>query len=115
GLSQAVFHADGDTYYRGNNGDDGHRWSHLGFVVRLPCHADSVMHAKELMVPNQVTEAEADGLEVVRQGEWFFIPREDSPRGVLRKPLQEARSHEGRVSETKRWGQQYQDPDLGSH
>lgn len=113
GTSRAVFHCDGETYYRGNNGDDGLRWRHLGFVVQLPTHAETVDEAEQLLIPDRVSRAEADGLSVTRQGEWFFIPREGhSPRGVLRKPLQEASGANGELGPSHR---EYRDKDLGAH
>jgi hypothetical protein len=44
------------------------------FLVKLPSKAKSIEDAYELLKPLKVLQAEADGLTVLRQGEWFFIP-----------------------------------------
>jgi hypothetical protein len=44
------------------------------FLVRLPQPVTTIEDAYESLKPQEVKDAEAKGLEVKRQGEWFFIP-----------------------------------------
>lgn len=46
------------------------------FIVELPGPAASIPEAYDSLKPDEVKEAEARGLKVKRQGEWFFIPVE---------------------------------------
>ncbi len=79
GCGRSVFYQDGRCFYRGNGSREWRRGS--GFVVELPGYAETVEQALELILPREVLEAEAEGLEVVRQGEWFFVPVEGVPVG----------------------------------
>lgn len=47
------------------------------FLVRLPRPCKSIEAAYEMLKPKAVKAALAKGLEVERQGEWFFIPVTD--------------------------------------
>ncbi len=44
------------------------------FITRLPREAASINEAYEILKPVEVKDAESKGLEVKRQGAWFFIP-----------------------------------------
>ena len=44
------------------------------FVAELPKDVETLTEAFEVLKPDEVREAEAQGIEVKRQGEWFFIP-----------------------------------------
>jgi len=44
------------------------------FLVELPKRVETVKAAYELLKPKAVKDAELKGLEVKRQGEWFFVP-----------------------------------------
>jgi hypothetical protein len=44
------------------------------FLAQLPKQVSTIKEAYEILKPKQVLEAEKQGLEVLRQGEWFFIP-----------------------------------------
>jgi hypothetical protein len=44
------------------------------FLVELNVDVLNIQNAYESLKPNEVKEAEKQGLEVLRQGEWFFIP-----------------------------------------
>lgn len=44
------------------------------FLVQLQVEASTIADAYESLKPQAVKDAEAKGLEVKRQGEWFFIP-----------------------------------------
>lgn len=44
------------------------------FLAQIPIKVTSVSEAYRALKPIDVTLAEMQGLEVVRQGEWFFIP-----------------------------------------
>lgn len=44
------------------------------FVVKLPHAAKTIDEAYESLIPQEVKQANLDGLDVVRQGEWFFVP-----------------------------------------
>lgn len=47
------------------------------FMVRLPRPARTVAEAYDSLKPDAVRAAEASGVSVLRQGEFFFIPRPD--------------------------------------
>lgn len=44
------------------------------FVCELTGRPRSCEHAYEMLKPREVKKAEAEGVEVLRQGEWFFVP-----------------------------------------
>ena len=46
------------------------------FVAKLPKAALTIKEAYELLKPQEVKDAEVKGIEVLRQGEWFFIKTE---------------------------------------
>jgi hypothetical protein len=48
------------------------------FLVKLPVDCNSIDEAYACLKPKEVLEAESKGLEVLRQGEWFFIPVTDT-------------------------------------
>lgn len=57
------------------------------FVVKLPREAKSIAEAYEMLIPQKVADAIAQGLKVERQGEWFFVHRfatlpEDRPKAT---------------------------------
>lgn len=52
------------------------------FLAQLPRAVDSVADAIEALKPQEVLEAEAQGIQVKRQGEWFFIPVDGPLRGA---------------------------------
>lgn len=49
------------------------------FLVELKAPAKTIKEAYAALKPQEVIEAEAQGLEVKRQGEWFFVPTNLSP------------------------------------
>lgn len=55
------------------------------FLTQLPCRVESVTEAFEVLKPVGVREAEAQNRDVVRQGEWFFIPQTDAEIDTLKK------------------------------
>lgn len=44
------------------------------FMVQLQTEVSTIGEAYEALKPKEVLDAEAKGLEVLRQGEWFFVP-----------------------------------------
>jgi len=44
------------------------------FLAEIPTLVNSIAEAYEALKPSQVNKAEKQGLNVLRQGEWFFIP-----------------------------------------
>jgi hypothetical protein len=62
------------------------------FVSELPKPAKTIGKAFRILKPHAVQEAEKKGIEVKRQGEWFFIPqkKEDLP---YHKVKDELKSH----------------------
>ena len=50
------------------------------FIVQLPHKVTSIAEAYESLKPQEVKDALAKGLDVKRQGEWFFIPSEFQPK-----------------------------------
>jgi len=47
------------------------------FFVEVNSNVNSIAEAYDSMKPQEVKDAEAAGIEVLRQGEWFFIPTEN--------------------------------------
>ena len=50
------------------------------FVVALPRKCESIEDAYASLMPEQVKQAIAEGKDVKRQGEWYFIPKDYKPR-----------------------------------
>lgn len=56
------------------------------FLTELPVKSKTIAKAYETLKPKEVVAAEKKGIEVIRQGEWFFIksknqnPEDDVPR-----------------------------------
>lgn len=57
------------------------------FLAELPYAADNVAGALEALKPEPVKDAEDEGIEVKRQGEWFFIPRPGPLRNASPMPF----------------------------
>jgi hypothetical protein len=59
------------------------------FVSELPKPAKTVEGAFKVLKPYSVQKAEKNGIEVKRQGEWFFIPqkKEDLPHHLVKNEL----------------------------
>ncbi|RLA66591.1 MAG: hypothetical protein DRQ88_06055 [Epsilonproteobacteria bacterium] len=55
------------------------------FLVKIPKKVKTIAEAYESLKPKAVKKAEADGLEVLRQGEWFFIPVEEDDEDMVNK------------------------------
>lgn len=49
-------------------------WGQGYFLTELPGPVETIEAAFEMLKPPEVKQAESEGLEVKRQGEWFFIP-----------------------------------------
>jgi hypothetical protein len=49
------------------------------FLAKLPVLVQTIEQAYESLKPKEVIEAEAQGLKVRRQGEWFFIQSDETP------------------------------------
>ena len=47
------------------------------FISLLPCPVSSIAEAYQVLQPIVVQQAIMQGIDVKRQGEWFFIPRSD--------------------------------------
>lgn len=56
------------------------------FLVELKVKASTVAEAYETLKPQDVKDAEAKGLEVKRQGEWFFIPVKGNYEATKARP-----------------------------
>ena len=52
------------------------------FVSELPSKPISVVDAYDILKPPEVKQAEAHGISVLRQGEWFFIPTDLTDRDI---------------------------------
>lgn len=50
-------------------------WGRGYFLTELPGAVETIEAAFEILKPPEVKQAEPKGLEVKRQGEWFFIPQ----------------------------------------
>lgn len=57
------------------------------FVSLLPCPVQSVNDAFEVLKPSVVRNAEGNGVETKRQGEWFFIPMSNDNLTIRKKDL----------------------------
>lgn len=57
------------------------------FISKLPYWCNTIQEAFNSLKPLEVKEAERDGKEVKRQGEWFFIPCESVISPVTKYPL----------------------------
>jgi hypothetical protein len=55
------------------------------FLVELKKPCKTIKDAYHSLKPKEVLEAEAKGLKVKRQGEWFFIPCLEKPKGTEAK------------------------------
>ena len=53
------------------------------FLVKLPKKAKDIEDAYAILIPENVKEAKIQGLNVKRQGEWFFIPCTETPEMEL--------------------------------
>lgn len=49
------------------------------FLVKLSVVADSIQSAYDSLKPEIVKQAEKQGLKILRQGEWFLIPSNETP------------------------------------
>lgn len=49
------------------------------YTVQVPCRLNTVIEALDWLMPRLVREAVAQGLDVKRQGDWYFIPRDKPP------------------------------------
>jgi hypothetical protein len=58
----------------------------------------TIAEAYESLKPQEVVSAEAQGLKVLRQGEWFFIPANDFETARAKKAIEE------RLKTPVRWG-----------
>lgn len=54
------------------------------FLVELKVPAKTIAEAYQTLKPKAVVDAEKKGLEVLRQGEWFFIPVKGNYETVMR-------------------------------
>jgi hypothetical protein len=62
------------------------------FLVKLPDHVNTIEAAYDMLKPQEVKDAEARGLQVVRQGEWFFIPVESDRAQFLERMREHVKS-----------------------
>jgi hypothetical protein len=82
------------TYKNGNQlfyGHDttAHGSGRFGFVIDEEAPVPEPERALDLLLPKAVRRAQADGAEIPRQGEWFFVPEEYATKernGSLNKP-----------------------------
>jgi hypothetical protein len=75
---QQLFIGDDDTARRDRDG-------RFGFIVDGG-RAPSIEDALNMLVPDPVQRAQANGTDVERQGEWFLIPADDGPESRIQKP-----------------------------
>lgn len=55
------------------------------FLSVIPKNVNTIKDAYDVLRPKEVIEAEKKGLEVKRQGEWFFIPTKIKPAKLSQK------------------------------
>jgi len=68
------------------------------FFARVPKRTHHVREAHELLMPTRVHAAWRRGLDVKRQGEFFFIPVSDRERALIKSHLVRAgAAHKGRL------------------
>lgn len=58
----------------------------FGFVPDEDTPCPSARDAIELLKPDEVAAAQAEGKNVVRQGEWFLVEMTDKPNGAIQRP-----------------------------
>lgn len=58
----------------------------FGFVPDENTPVPSAKDAIELLKPDEVAAAQAQGKVVTRQGEWFLVPMDDDPKGTIQRP-----------------------------
>lgn len=58
----------------------------FGFVPEEDTPVPSARDAVELLKPDEVAAAQAEGKNVRRQGEWFLVEMTDKPHGTIQKP-----------------------------
>jgi hypothetical protein len=87
--AETLFISEGDYYFRGVVTDSGNDAHEDGWIAALDSPAESVEQVlSEHMRPDSVIAAEQAGLDVERQGDWFFIEQHDDfmPTGIVRTP-----------------------------
>lgn len=70
------------------------------FLVELPKPVKTIAEAYDILKPQAVKDAEAAGVEVKRQGEWFFIPVD----AVTSKKLDRIAGELPKPTDRDRWG-----------
>jgi len=87
--AKTLFIAEGDYYYRGSLSETNSDPYADGWVAALDQPVESVNEVlNEAVRPDSVIAAEDAGLDVKRQGDWFFIEQHDDfmPTGIVRNP-----------------------------
>lgn len=70
------------------------------FLVEVSTPVNTIAEAYHVLKPMEVLEAEKNGLEVIRQGEWFFIPSDITLEKIFESEVDE----DGNL---KNWGRVY--------
>ena len=84
-LGSALFEYQGDYFL--SSTDPNGKWGRNYFLTKLTRAASTVADAYESLKPEAVKAAEAEGVEVKRQGEYFFISASHGPLFAGAKPL----------------------------
>lgn len=66
-----------------------HGSGRFGFVIEARAPVPEPERALDLLTPDEVLRAQADGAEIERQGEWFFVDEQysdDEPQSAIHKP-----------------------------
>jgi len=86
---ETLFISEGDYYYRGSLSETNSDPYADGWIAALDQPVETVEDVlNEAVRPDSVIAAEDAGLDVKRQGDWFFIEQHDDfmPTGIVRKP-----------------------------
>ena len=81
-------YAHGEQIYVGHD-ETAHGNGRFGFVIDDEAPVPEPTRALDLLLPDAVRRAQADGAEITRQGEWFFVNEQytDTERnGTIQKP-----------------------------
>lgn len=57
------------------------------FIAQVSSNVDDLAVALEKLKPAEVRRAEAEGAQITRQGDWFFIPVPREPRGEVQASI----------------------------
>lgn len=85
GATLFTYTTDNKTRYILSGIDETGKGNNRYFMTELKGEPQTIEEAYEALKPDEVREAESNGIRVLRQGEWFFIPCDNVPSGEITK------------------------------